>query len=251
MRFAAGGQIELKKTLLFIGCILAFVFVLGVYFLKNADHRDFIFDEENTREELPSEINFDYEKLGVEPHTYVSSLNDFKLSDAQKGAILLLVDSYYNWTSEDAYDDEWWNIFQKYFLQNYYDYGCKYFNGISEIRNQVTKEEAEYLQYSLTGEKILCPEENGEVITISDYVDAPFIKETTIEEYTVEGNSETVLVHATLHNQHVSYDKELGEVIADCSWKIDVVLKRNPYSCFDGYSIMSIKETDDIPSDLL
>ena len=45
------------------------------------------------------------------------------------------------------------------------------------------------------------------------------------------------LVHASIYHEHVQ-----GEVIASDEFYVDVCLKPNPYSCFDGDSILEIKD---------
>ena len=182
----------------------------------------------------------DFDSLGVEPYSYTTS-DKFELSEAQKGAILLLCGKYFDWSVSDVYEDDWTEFFESAFLQNKVDYGCDYFNRISEKEGKVTKEEAEYILYSLTGEMISSSIKKEEPVEIRDW----FVHdEMEMEDCSIEEEGDTVVIHATVWNSHVSYDKSIGEVICSTDRKVEVVLKKNPYSCFDGYSIARITDME-------
>ncbi|SCY65721.1 hypothetical protein [Butyrivibrio sp. INlla14] len=176
---------------------------------------------------------FDYEELGVEPYTYAPSFDVFELSDVQKDAIVTLYEYSLNWNPSMAENDDW----QEYYISNFVRMyrGGDYLKALYDRDGKASKEEAEYMQYSLTGQKISFNLDDGALIDIEDY--SGFSPENTIQDYTYEGNSETILVHATIYHEHVS-----GEVIASDEYKVDVCLKRNPFSCYDGYYIYSIKD---------
>ena len=157
----------------------------------------------------------------------------FELTDTQKDAIITLYEYYGRWDQSMTTYDDWPEYFVTNFVKEYRS--GEYLKNIYERDAKATKKEAEHIYYSLTGREISLEMDDDETIEVSDY--SAFTREDTIDEYTYENLDDTILVHASIYHEHVQ-----GEIIASDEFYVDVYLKPNPDSCFDGYSILEIKD---------
>ncbi len=185
------------------------------------------------------EIDFDYEKLGVKPYSYSSS-DDFELSDELKATITTMYAVVGDWKSEDVKEEGWEKRFVNSFLLNSW-----YEPAYVESKTNVSKEEAEYVHYSLTGQKM-----NFKGMDDDDFIDrsqcsSPF-NYSYMDSYTLEkADEDGCTINAVIITQYKYVDDNGDLDVRDESVEISVVLAKNPYSCFEGYSIESINTCSD------
>lgn len=202
-------------------------------------------DTEEDKNTADNEFGFDFDKLGVKPYSYSSE--EFELSDDLKGAIVEMFASTKNWKTTDAYEPEWEEIFIDRFLLNSW-YGPKYI----ESKSVITKEEAEYIQFSLTGERLYFNMDEDVLIDRSKS-SSPF-NYTYMDSYLVTKQEDSYWVDSVIKTQY-KYINDDGELdVKEKTEKVLITLKENPYSCFDGYSIEDIyirySESDDDEEEL-
>lgn len=172
----------------------------------------------------------------------VSSTNDtaqntdFKLSDDLAGAIALIAQSYNEFDSTSVEGEAWQEFFTSHFLMNSH-YGFEYLNDLTEKNsNIIDEEQAEYMSYSLTGVK--------SDFTFAEPLDynnaASFFNDAYLESYTSEMLDDGVLVHAVITTISTTIEND-EPVVSNTSYNADVKLVNNSSSCFDGYSISSLK----------
>ncbi|MBE5920733.1 MAG: hypothetical protein E7272_12955 [Pseudobutyrivibrio ruminis] len=172
----------------------------------------------------------------------VSSTNDtaqntdFKLSDDLAGAIALIAQSYNEFDSTSVEGEAWQEFFTSHFLMNSH-YGFEYLNDITEKNsNIIDEEQAEYMSYSLTGVK-----SDFTFAEPLDYNNASsFFNDAYLESYTSEMLDDGVLVHAVITTISTTIEND-EPVVSNTSYNADVKLVNNSSSCFDGYSISSLK----------
>jgi hypothetical protein len=162
--------------------------------------------------------------------------NDFKLSDDLAGAIALLAQSYNEFDSTSVEGEAWQEFFTSHFLMNSH-YGFEYLNDLTEKNsNIIDEEQAEYMSYSLTGVK--------SDFTFAEPLDynnaASFFNDAYLESYTSEMLDDGVLVHAVITTISTTIEND-EPVVSNTSYNADVKLVNNSSSCFDGYSISSLK----------
>lgn len=176
-------------------------------------------------------LDFDFEELGVKPYSYSS--DSFELSDNLKEAIVEMFASTKNWKNSDAWKSGWEESFIDGFILNSW-YSPDYIAS----KSVVTKEEAEYIQFSLTGERIYFNSDEEFFFKTSDS-SSPF-NYTYMESYFITESQDSYWMEAVFVTQY-KYINDDGELdIKEKSEKAAVILKENPYSCFDGYSIDKI-----------
>ena len=161
---------------------------------------------------------------------------DFKLSDDLAGAIALLAQSYNEFDSTSVEGEAWQEFFTSHFLMNSH-YGFEYLNDLTEKNsNIIDEEQAEYMSYSLTGVK--------SDFTFAEPLDynnaASFFNDAYLESYTSEMLDDGVLVHAVITTISTTIENDEA-VVSNTSHNADVKLVNNSSSCFDGYSISSLK----------
>ena len=172
----------------------------------------------------------------------VSTTNDttqntaFKLSDDLAGAIALIAQSYNEFDSTSVEGEAWQEFFTSHFLMNSH-YGFEYLNDITEKNsNIIDEEQAEYMSYSLTGVK--------SDFTFTEPLDynnaASFFNDAYLESYTSAMLDDGVLVHAVITTVSTTIEND-EPVVSNTSYNVDVKLVNNSSSCFDGYSISSLK----------
>ena len=161
---------------------------------------------------------------------------DFKLSDDLAGAIALIAQSYNEFDSTSVEGEAWQEFFTSHFLMNSH-YGFEYLNDLTEKNsNIIDEEQAEYMSYSLTGVK--------SDFTFAEPLDynnaASFYSDAYLESYTSEMLDDGVLVHAVITTISTTIENDEA-VVSNTSHNADVKLVNNSSSCFDGYSISSLK----------
>lgn len=161
---------------------------------------------------------------------------DFKLSDDLAGAIALIAQSYNEFDSTSVEGEAWQDFFTSHFLMNSH-YGFEYLNDLTEKNsNIIDEEQAEYMSYSLTGVK--------SDFTFAEPLDynnaASFFNDAYLESYTSEMLDDGVLVHAVITTISTTIEND-EPVVSNTSYNVDVKLVNNSSSCFDGYSISSLK----------
>ena len=161
---------------------------------------------------------------------------DFKLSDDLAGAIALIAQSYNEFDSTSVEGEAWQEFFTSHFLMNSH-YGFEYLNDLTEKNsNIIDEEQAEYMSYSLTGVK--------SDFTFAEPLDynnaASFFNDAYLESYTSEMLDDGVLVHAVITTISTTIEND-EPVVSNTSYNADVKLVNNSSSCFDGYSISSLK----------
>ena len=161
---------------------------------------------------------------------------DFKLSDDLAGAIALIAQSYNEFDSTSVEGEAWQEFFTSHFLMNSH-YGFEYLNDITEKNsNIIDEEQAEYMSYSLTGVK--------SDFTFAEPLDynnaASFFNDAYLESYTSAMLDDGVLVHAVITTVSTTIEND-EPVVSNTSYNVDVKLVNNSSSCFDGYSISSLK----------
>lgn len=164
------------------------------------------------------------------------SSTDFKLSDDLAGAIALIAQSYNEFDSTSVEGEAWQEFFTSHFLMNSH-YGFEYLNDLTEKNsNIIDEEQAEFMSYSLTGVK--------SDFTFAEPLDynnaASFFNDAYLESYTSEMLDDGVLVHAVITTISTTIEND-EPVVSNTSHNVDVKLVNNSSSCFDGYSISSLK----------
>lgn len=175
-----------------------------------------------------TEGGIDYEILGIKKYEYPL---EFSMGDNLKTGITQLALSYDNFDKDSVDSGDWKEIFIARFIQNS-RVSFDYLEMISDKNNGfIQVDELNYIQFSLTNIEI----------DFSSYVDGSVnIMDSSsplnygwISEYEYKETDNGVIVTA---------DFEVGTDGTDVMQErcITVELVKNPYSCFDGYSIVAI-----------
>lgn len=182
----------------------------------------------------------DYEALGIKEYAYPSQ---FIMGDNLKTAITQLALSYENFGKDSVESEIWKEIFVSRFIQNS-RLSFDYLETVSDQNGgQINADELNYIQYSLTGIELdFSTYEDG---SVNRYDAASFYNYGWVSGYDYEDTDNGVIVTASL---------EVGFDGTDSmqKYELTVNLIRNPYSCFDGYSVVSVSSrnvTPDIEQD--
>lgn len=196
-------------------------------------------DNQQETEAISEKEDFDYEALGIEKATYPES---FKLSVELQDTVILLATSVDGNISEKVHEDWWQEYFISHYLKNsHYSFGYLSYLG-EKNDNKLSKEQVEYLNYALTGEKISFDMKEDEFVDISDC--SSFEGNWELLSHSEDEKEDEVVLHLKLKNT-VLVPTEDGDVGAEATlYDYDVTLKKNPYSCFDGYSVNAVKEVN-------
>ena len=192
-------------------------------------------DEDEVFYDMGKWLGFDLKALGVKPRTYDTTADTFELSENMQETIANMCAVYGNFNSGDAAEQEdWKDVFvRRLLLNSWYSPEC------IKDKDVITKEEAEYIQYSLTGVRLHLAMGDDEVIDRSE-ASSPF-NETHMGSYTISESDKGYVIDAEIITK-VKYINGDGDLdVKDDISEVSVLLKENPYSCFDGYSIESIK----------
>lgn len=197
---------------------------------ENTNKEDVTVTVEDT-EATDGESTPDFAELGISPYEYNS---DFELQTSLKEAIeeLDLISKDFDVSTLD--DETWKQTFIRAFLQNS-RYSSSYQDGIvAKTDGVLSKEEAEYIQYSLTGKMISFDQEINTYDSSSGYTNA------TAGEYSIQQSGDTIKLTIEMDVQSDGSDNVTKE-------EVSVELTKNPYSCFDGYSIQKLSSKDVTP----
>ncbi len=157
--------------------------------------------------------------------------SEFSMGDNLKTAVIQLALCYDNFDKDSVCSEEWKEIFVSRFIQNTRS-SFDYLDMVSGKNNgQISVDELNYIQYSLTGVELDFSSFVGD--GLDRYDAASPLNYGSITGYDYEDTDQGVIVTADFE---VGYD---GTASAQ-EREITVELVKNPYSCFDGYSVVSI-----------
>lgn len=189
---------------------------------------------EPASEENPEAHYDDAEKAVDEEAPWIQEYeypSEFSMGDNLKTAVTQLALSYDNFDKDSAYSEVWKEIFVSRFIQNTRS-SFDYLDVVSGKNNgQISVDELNYIQYSLTGVELDFSSFAGD--GLDRYDAASPLNYGAITGYNYEYTDQGVIVTADFE---VGYD---GTASAQ-EREITVELVKNPYSCFDGYSVVSI-----------
>jgi len=169
----------------------------------------------------------DYEALGIKEYEYPS---EFSMGNNLETAITELALSYENFDRESVGGEIWEETFIAKFIQNSRS-SFDYLDMVSEENNgEISAAELNYIQYSLTGIEL----DFSAYADINRYDAASALNYGLISGYVYEYTDNGMIVTA---------DFEVGHDGTDSMEKREIIVKlvKNPYSCFDGYSVVQIK----------
>ena len=182
--------------------------------------------EGRTADDTEEIIN--YEALGIKEYEYPSQ---FIMGDNLKTAITQLALSYEDFGKDSVDNRNWKEIFISRFIQNS-RMSFDYLEAVSDQNNgMINADELNYIQYSLTGIELDFSSFASD--GLDRYDAASPLNYGSITGYDYEDTDQGVIVTADFE---VGYD---GTASAQ-EREITVELVKNPYSCFDGYSVVSI-----------
>lgn len=172
---------------------------------------------------------FDYEQLGVSEYEYPS---EFELEDDLKEAMIQLGLHYDSFGDDDINRNSWEDDFISMMILNT---RCS-FGYLDEITEEshglVTKNQAEYIQYSLTDVKLDFSMKEDEELDLSEASSGYGFGD--ILSYDFQEKEDGINLTAVLGVGHDGSDEYIKQM------KLNFELIKNPYSCFDGYSIKSL-----------
>lgn len=170
----------------------------------------------------------DFDALGIHKYNYPT---EFSIGDNLKAAIIQLALCYEKFDMGIIYSENWKETFVAKFIQNS-RLSFEYLDIISDKnKGEISIAELNYIQYSLTNIEIdFSSYVNG---SINRYDASSGMSYGMISDYEFELIEDGVIITA---------DFMVGTDGTDLkqSSKLTVNLVKNPYSCFDGYSIVSI-----------
>lgn len=185
------------------------------------------------REDVPDRIK---EKSGITQYEYPA---EFSMGENLKMAITQLALAYDHFDAASISDKGWKEIFVARFIQNSRA-SFDYLDLLSEKNDgRVDAEELYYIHYSLTGMELDFSSYAGGAV--NRYDDASAFNYGSISGWNYR---------ETENGGSLTIDFEIGFDGSDRTQKrkLTVSLTKNPYSCFDGYSIVSI--TSETAADL-
>lgn len=175
-----------------------------------------------------AERDIDYGMLGIEEYEYPL---EFSMGDNLKTAMTQLALSYENF-DEDSVGGEYWKetFIDRFILNSRASF--EYLDMVSDKNNGlISADELNYIHYSLTHTKL----------DFSSYADgsvnrkdsASFLNYGWICDYDYEYIDNGVMITAGF---------EIGYDGTDSMRKREIIVElvKNPYSCFDGYSVVSV-----------
>ena len=175
-----------------------------------------------------AEKTVDKEAPWIQEYEYPS---EFSMGDNLKTAVIQLALCYDNFDKDSVCSEEWKEIFVSRFIQNTRS-SFDYLDMVSGKNNgQISVDELNYIQYSLTGVELDFSSFAGD--GLDRYDAASPLNYGSITGYDYEDTDQGVIVTADFE---VGYD---GTASAQ-EREITVELVKNPHSCFDGYSVVSI-----------
>lgn len=187
--------------------------------------------------EEPTPINgaIDFAALGRREYVYPS---EFAMGADLQAAITQLALCYESFDSQTAATEEWKEIFINRFLQNsrmtfgYLEQCAEEHQGV------IGADELNYIQYSLTGvEAELSAKGPVNILESASPMNYGWITDWRCEEA-----GEKVTLTASLALGYGALREDGLE-----ERELTVQLVRNPYSCFDGYSVVSLSARITVP----
>ena len=173
-------------------------------------------------------LNIDYETLGIQKQEYPSK---FSMGDNLKTAITQLALSYDDFGKDSVSSESWKEIFIARFIQNSRA-SFDYLDRVSDENNgEISVDQLDYIQFSLTNTEVDFSSEPGD--SVNRYDAASSLNYGWISGYSYEETKDGVIVTADLETGYDGTDSTQKR-------KITVELIKNPYSCFDGYSVITI-----------
>ena len=182
----------------------------------------------NNVEATSAENDFDNDREKVSENSYS---DEFILGDSIKAAIEQVA-------LEDKYDDDflkseqWKNDFLNSFIYGDFD-GYEYKKDLIKKNGVMDKSQIEYVQYSLTGEYIAFDDEPDEV-NCTEIKYSPR-RSFIITDYDYKKNGDRIMLKA-----HADESRK-GKAETN-QYVLNVTLKTNKDSCFDGYSIVNFEK---------
>ena len=175
-----------------------------------------------------------FSQLAIEKHDYPKR---FTLNQNLQNLIenIVVLNNEYN--EATVCDEE----LQKYFIDRYLkntDNSCDYILENYEKTGELTRQQVEYIQWSMTGKYVSFENIACDLVNIRETSSGWSYGE--LKNYSYELKDETVNINGIVTTKTVGY---LGEQV----YEFDASLEENPYSCFDGYSIKSISIKDVTP----
>ena len=189
------------------------------------------------KKQIPSE----YKELGIKEYIYPKK---FKMGKNLKNAISQYMeynDEYY----EDMVNKEDWLLCFDRSLVSSARKRFDYIDSVLKNRkdNTLSQKEMGYLNYSFTGRSVPVPDDTGEYRAYqhSDY-GFVCVHSERIMNYEVRSEKKD-RVHLIAKYNYYSAHSNLTKPFK--TGEYDIVLQKNPYSCYDGYSIKRIKRVNE------
>jgi len=189
--------------------------------------------ENKTENKKPSAQESDYEALGIKAYEYPL---EFSLGDDLKSAVIQLALLYEDFDQTVVLEKDWKDTFIAAFIQNS-RFSFTYLDQIAQQHDgQIGIRELNYIQKSLTNIDVDFSSDVKD--SVNRYDDASAMTYGNIVGYQYKEADDRVSVIA---------DLEVGADGTDAvtNREVTVTLIKNPYSCFDGYSIESIATEED------
>ena len=144
------------------------------------------------------------------------------------------------WDNSKLADDQnWKDSFINSYLQNSW-FSFDYMNYVGENSDGfMSKEQVEYAQYSLTGTYIEF-DDGVDLSQASSGFGIGEIDSYTVDKYDKEDDTVEITVKYSKYEEIAA--SETGD--PDHAFDVKVVLKKDPYSCFDGYNVVSLEKTE-------
>ncbi|MBQ9765265.1 MAG: hypothetical protein IJW18_03600 [Lachnospiraceae bacterium] len=179
--------------------------------------------------EIINDVKIDFDSLGIKDYTYPT---EFVLGQNLSGAITELVLTFEEYNIDETEADYYMESFLFHFCQNT-RFTFDYLEKVREENNAImTKEQVEYVQYSLTNKFIDMQKDiSEEGININEAAGSLGYGRILSYQAEVVGNEVNLVAE---------FERGTNEFEPTKLYELNVVLVKNPKSCFDGYSIKSI-----------
>lgn len=178
----------------------------------------------------------DYEALGIQEYEYPSQ---FIMGDNLKTAITQLALSYEDFGKDSVDSGNWKEIFISRFIQNS-RMSFDYLEAVSDQNNgMINADELNYIQYSLTGIELDFSSYEGGFV--NRYDAASSYNYGRVSGYDSVDTDNGVIVTADFE---VGFDGTASTQ----EYELTINLVKNPYSCFDGYSVVSVSSRNVTPN---
>ena len=219
---------EIKNKVLIITVVFSLLLI-------GCKSETYIFSNRDREEQTNKHSYFDYDDLGVEKYNYDE---EFSLNSNLESAIEVLA-TYGKYEVKSIDNEDWKKWFVDSYIQSMFD-GYDYKKRVLEEQaGYMTREQVEYVSYSLTGDYIEFDSIDDKGINCNEALSSPS-ESFVMDDYTYSIDGKKIVVKANCHQ----YKKGSA---SEHTFLITTVLIKNPYSCFDGYSIESMDAEDVSP----